>query len=72
MRYTVRVQPRSSQDRVVRNSDGSLKVYLRVPPAEGKANEALKEIIADEFGVSRSRVKILRGERSREKVIEIW
>ena len=72
MRYAVRVQPRASQEKVVRKPDGSLKVYLQVPPVDGKANEALRELLAEEFGVASSRVKIVRGTRSKEKVVEIW
>lgn len=71
MIYKVRVQPGSSQERMVKNPDGSLKVYLRVPPVEGRANEALKEFLADEFGVRRSRVNIVRGQKTRNKVVEI-
>ena len=71
MRYNVRVRTRSSREEVARNADGSLKVYLKVPPIEGKANEALRELLAEEFCVSKSMVKIIRGERSKDKVVEI-
>ena len=71
MRYTVRVQPRSSRDEVVRKPDGSLKVYMTAPPVDGKANEALTKLLAGEFGVAASRVRIVRGERSKDKVVEI-
>ncbi len=72
MKYAVTVRPRSSQDKVVRNSDGTLKVYVRAAPVDGKANERVREVLADDFGVSKSAVKIVRGERSKEKVVEIW
>lgn len=71
MRYAVRVQPGSSKEKVVRNPDGSLKVFIRVRPIEGKANEALKVLLAEEFGVKRSMVMIVRGHTSKAKVVEI-
>ena len=70
--FIVRVQPRSSRNEVLRNADGSLKVYLTVPPVDNKANTALKRALADEFDVPVSRVTILKGERSKNKVVEIW
>jgi uncharacterized protein YggU (UPF0235/DUF167 family) len=71
MIYRVRVQPGSSLEKVVKNPDGNLKVYLRVPPIGGRANEALREVLADEFGVAKSRVSIIRGQNRREKVVEV-
>ena len=48
-----------------------LKVYLMAPAVEGKANKALTDFLAEYFNVKKSAVSILRGEKSREKVIEI-
>ncbi len=69
--YFCHVQTASSKEEMVRNPDGSLKAYLKVPPVDGKANEALRELLAEEFCVSKSRVKIIRGEWSKNKVVEI-
>jgi uncharacterized protein (TIGR00251 family) len=43
----VRVQPRSSRDEVVGESDGALKVRLQAPAVENRANEALCEYLAE-------------------------
>jgi hypothetical protein len=50
---------------------GALKVRLRAPAVEGRANEALVEFLAKLLKRPRSAVRILSGERSRTKRIEI-
>ncbi len=48
-----------------------LRVRLQAPPVDGKANKALVNFLAKELGVARSRVKIVKGETSRVKVLEV-
>jgi hypothetical protein len=67
----VQVQPKSSRDEIVRLRSGRLKVKVTAPQEDGKANERLMEIIARAFGVSKSAVKIVRGRRSRLKILKI-
>lgn len=50
---------------------GKLKVYLTAPAVEGKANQALMEYLSEHFKVKKNQIRIIRGEKSREKVIEI-
>ena len=69
--FQVRVQPRASKDEVTGEMGGALKVRLRAPAMEGRANEALVEFLAELLKTSRSAVSILSGERSRVKRIEI-
>jgi uncharacterized protein (TIGR00251 family) len=54
-------------------SDGSIlfRVYVTAPPEDGKANDAVIKLIAKSFGVSKSAVTIIKGQTSREKVLEI-
>jgi len=70
MRINIRVQPNAKQNQIVEEA-GRFKVYLTAPPVEGKANQALIEFLAEHFNVKRNQINILRGEKSREKVIEI-
>ncbi|MFC1568491.1 DUF167 domain-containing protein [Candidatus Margulisiibacteriota bacterium] len=70
MRYTVKVIPRARANRVV-EEQGRLKVHLTAPPVEGKANQALIEVLAGHFGVKKQQVRIVRGKKSRQKVVEI-
>ena len=69
--FTVRVQPRASKDEIAGEMGGALKVRLRAPAVEDRANEALVELLAELLKTSRSAVSILSGERSRIKRIEI-
>jgi uncharacterized protein len=65
----VRVQPRASQNEIVGERDGTLIVRLNAAPVEGKANEALCRLLARHLGVGRRSVEVLRGARSRDKVV---
>src|SRR6202158_2588367 len=69
--FPVRVQPRASRDEIAGEMGGALKVRLRAPPGEDPANEALVESLAQLLKTPRSAVRILSGERSRTKRIEI-
>jgi uncharacterized protein (TIGR00251 family) len=69
--FSVRVQPRASKDEIAGEMGGALKVRLRAPAVEDRANEALVEFLAQLLKTSRSAVRILSGERSRTKRIEI-
>jgi uncharacterized protein (TIGR00251 family) len=67
----VRVQPRASKDEITGEMGGALKVRLRAPAVEDRANQALVEFLAVLLKTPRSAVRILSGERSRTKHIEI-
>ena len=70
--FSVRVQPRASKDEIAGETGGALKVRLRAPAVEDRANEALVEFLAQLLKTPRSAVRILSGERSRTKRIEIY
>jgi hypothetical protein len=69
--FLVRVQPRASKDEIAGEMEGALKVRLRAPAVEDRANEALVEFLAELLKTPRSAVRILGGERSRTKRMEI-
>jgi len=69
--FAVRVQPRASKDEISGEMGGALKVRLRAPAGEDRANEALVEFLAELLKTSRSAVSILSGERSRVKRVEV-
>ena len=48
-----------------------MKIRLSAPPVDGAANEALVEVIASALGVGRRAVRIVSGESSRSKVVEV-
>ena len=67
----VRVQPRARRDEIAGELGGALKLRLRAPAVEDRANEALVEFLAQLLKTPKSAVRILSGERSRTKRIEI-
>lgn len=71
VRFTVRVQPRASSNQVVGTYGAALKVRLMAPPVEGAANDALLGFLARTLGVGRRAVRIVAGESSRSKIVEV-
>jgi len=67
----VHVQPRASRDEIVGLLGGALKVRVTSPPVEGRANIALKRFIARQLGIPCSRIEIIAGQNSREKLLRI-
>jgi len=67
----VRVQPRASRDEIAGEMEGALRVRLQAPAVENRANEALREFLAALLKTPKSAVRILSGERSRTKRVEI-
>ena len=67
----VRVQPRASKDGIAGEMNGALRVRLQAPAVENRANEALVDFLAQLLKTPKSAVRILSGERSRTKRIEI-
>jgi uncharacterized protein len=69
--FAVRVQPRASKNEVAGVMEGALKIRLQAPAVEDRANEALREFLAELLKRPKSAVRILSGERSRVKRVEI-
>lgn len=51
--------------------DGVLQAKVTAPPVDGKANRALCKLIAKRVGVAPSRVSVVRGKKSRDKVVRV-
>jgi uncharacterized protein (TIGR00251 family) len=67
----VRLQPRASRDAIEGEHDGALKVRLTAPPIEGRANKALRRLLAERLGVAISAVRIVAGEKARNKKVSV-
>jgi uncharacterized protein (TIGR00251 family) len=67
----VRLSPRGSRDELVGLRDGILAAKVTAPPVDDRANKALCKLVAKRIGVPPSRVSVVRGERSRDKLIRI-
>jgi uncharacterized protein (TIGR00251 family) len=64
----VRAQPGARKTAVLGERDGAVKVAVTAPPEDGRANEALVEVLKDWLGVRRSQVELLAGRTGRNKV----
>jgi len=67
----VRLQPRARRDEVVGERGGAIVIRVTAPPVDGKANAALCAFVARAAGVGRSRVSVVRGLSSRDKVVRV-
>jgi uncharacterized protein (TIGR00251 family) len=64
----VRVQPKASREAISGSVD-ALKVALMAPPVDGEANAALIALIAKRFHLPKSALRLISGEKSREKTV---
>ena len=71
VRFSVRVQPRSSKPGVAGLHGDALKVRVGAAPVDGAANDAVIAVIADALDVPRRAVTIVSGATSRSKVVEV-
>ena len=67
----VRVTPRSSRNQVLGLRDGVVAIKLQAPPVDGAANAALLAYVAEQLGVPRREVTLVRGDTSRSKWIAV-
>lgn len=70
-RIPVRLTPRGGSDRVDGVADGVLRVRVAAPPVDGAANRSLLRLLADELGLPRGAVRLVGGETSRVKLVEV-
>jgi len=72
MKIFLKVKLKASQAKVAKIDETHYQVYVTQPPEKGKANKQIIKLLADYFGVSSSKIKIIVGEKRREKVVEIF
>jgi uncharacterized protein (TIGR00251 family) len=70
-RFHVHIVPNAKIDKIVGEHGGAIKIKLRAPAVEGKANAALRCFLADQLNVSQRAIILEHGQRSRDKVIRI-
>jgi hypothetical protein len=71
VRFSVRVQPRASRTEILGEWQNALRIRLAAPPVEDRANEALLRWLAVSLKVPLGAVRLLRGQHSRVKQIEV-
>jgi uncharacterized protein (TIGR00251 family) len=67
----IKATPNAPRSEVIGWLDGALKVKVHAPALEGRANEALTEFLAETLGLPRRAVTLLRGDKSRQKLVRI-
>ena len=71
MLIKVKAKPKSKKEGVKKLADLLFEVRVNAPPEKGRANERIRELLAEYFNVPKSKVRLVRGETSKEKVFEI-
>jgi len=69
---SLRIQPHASKNEIVTMENGGLKIKLTAPPVDNAANEALIRFLSDTLAVSKSRIEIISGHTSRDKIVRIF
>lgn len=67
----VRVTPKARRNAVSVAEDGGLRVHVTTVPEDGKANAAVQKLLAKALGVAKSRLTLIRGTTSRDKVFRL-
>lgn len=67
----VRLTPRAARDHVAPGDGDGYLVRVTAPPVDGRANDALRRLIARRAGVAPSRVTLVRGQKSRDKTLSV-
>lgn len=71
MKISIKVKPNAKEEKVIQIAENQYAVWVKAPPKDGKANEAAVAILAEHFSIRKSRITILKGLSSRQKLIEI-
>ena len=70
-RLKVRVTPNARKNAVVSWTDDELRLKVKAPAIDGKANAALIEYLSELTGAPRSKIQVRFGEKARTKIMEI-
>ncbi len=71
MEITVSAKPGAKEEKVEKVSEAYYKVSVKEPAKEGRANWAIERTLAAHFNVSPSQVRIVSGQTSKTKIVEI-
>ncbi len=71
MKINIKAKPNSRQEKVEKIGENNFTVFVKEPPRQGMANQAIVKALAEYFGVPPSRVRIISGQTSKNKIVEI-
>ncbi len=69
--FPIKVQPKASKDQVAGYREGVLQLRVTAPPDKGRANASVVSLLAQALGVAKSKVRIVRGQTSRDKLVTV-
>jgi uncharacterized protein (TIGR00251 family) len=68
---SVKLQPRASANEIGSPAGAELKIKVTAPPVDAAANAALIELLADKLDCARNQIELVRGHKSRHKVVKL-
>ena len=71
MKIFVKVKPRTKNESLIKINENNFLVSVKAIPEKGKANEAVINLLAQYFKISKNNIKIISGLSSKNKIIEI-
>lgn len=71
MKFLCKVKSSAKINKVEKMSENELCLWVKAPAVEGKANKQVVAILSEYFNIPRSRITLLRGEKSKIKIVEI-
>ena len=71
MKISIRVKTNARKNEVVELEPGKYTVSVTAPPIEGRANEKIVELLSEYFHKPKRSFTIIRGEKGKDKVIEV-
>lgn len=70
-RIAVHVQPKARKRELMRLDDGTLRVKVTAAAEDGKANQAVCDLLAEALGIAKRDVSVVSGHRNRNKVLDV-
>ena len=71
MRITVKLKPGSKEEKVEKTGENEFSIRVKAPAREGRANERLVELLSEYFDISKNRISIFKGHKTRNKLVDI-
>jgi len=69
MKISVIVKTNAKENKIEKIGEKEFKIFVKEPAKEGKANEAIIELLAEYFNVPRLKINIILGLKSKKKII---
>ena len=71
MKIKIKAKPNARKNEVTKLDTNYYEVKVTVPPEKGKANEKIRELLADYFMIPKSKISLVRGDTYKEKIFEV-